>query len=154
MCTRADICWLEFRVISQYIVKYTCSQAHALAFIHAFSQKDVFGFFCSVLTLNFLLTNIQHQSCYGWAMIDWFWILKYLPSLADIVWKRNSHTLQNISTIIIIITFKGAIRDFLRSPHSAANCLQHVRSNGPGTCNTSGAYHVQVPLGTKGQLSY
>ena len=26
--------------------------------------------------------------------------------------------------IIIIIAFKGAIRDFLQSPHSAANCLQ------------------------------
>ena len=34
--------------------------------------------------------------------------------------------------IIIIITFKGAIRDFLQSPHSAANCLQCARSSGPG----------------------
>ena len=33
--------------------------------------------------------------------------------------------------IIIIIAFKGAIRDFLQSPHSAANCLQHARSSGP-----------------------
>ena len=39
----------------------------------------------------------------------------------------------NIIIIIIkIIAFKGAIRDFLQSPHSAANC-QHVRSSGPGT---------------------
>ena len=37
-----------------------------------------------------------------------------------------------IIIIIIIIAFKGAIRDFLQSPHSAANCLQHVRSSGPG----------------------
>ena len=34
--------------------------------------------------------------------------------------------------IIIIIAFKGAIRDFLQSPHSAVNCLQHIRSSGPG----------------------
>ena len=34
--------------------------------------------------------------------------------------------------IIIIIAFQGAIRDFLQSPHSAANCLQHVSSSGPG----------------------
>ena len=34
--------------------------------------------------------------------------------------------------IIIIIAFKGAVRDFLQSPHSAANCLQYVRSSGPG----------------------
>ena len=63
-----------------------------------------------------------------------------------------------IIIIIIITAFKGAIRAFLQSPHSAANCLQHVRSSGPGTCNTSSAYHVQVscyvPLGTKGQFSY
>ena len=39
--------------------------------------------------------------------------------------------------MMIIIAFKGA-------PHSAANCLQHIRSSGPGTCNTAGAYHVQV----------
>ena len=65
--------------------------------------------------------------------------------------------------IIIIIALKGAIRDFLQSPHSAANCLQHARSSGPGaivcksrathpaliTCNMS----CYVPLGTKGQLS-
>ena len=33
----------------------------------------------------------------------------------------------------IIIAFKGAIRDFIQSPDSAENCLQHVRSSGPGT---------------------
>ena len=37
-----------------------------------------------------------------------------------------------IIIIIIIIAFKGAIQDFLQSPHSAANCLQHVRSRGQG----------------------
>ena len=30
---------------------------------------------------------------------------------------------------IVIIAFKGAIRDFLQSPHGTAKCLQHVRSN-------------------------
>ena len=34
--------------------------------------------------------------------------------------------------IIIIIALKGAIRDLLQSPHSAANRLQHVRSSDPG----------------------
>ena len=34
---------------------------------------------------------------------------------------------------IIIIAFKGAIQDFLQSPHSTANCLQHARSSGTGT---------------------
>ena len=34
--------------------------------------------------------------------------------------------------IIIIVALKGVIRDVLQSPHCAANCLQHVRSSGPG----------------------
>ena len=56
------------------------------------------------------------------------------------------------------------IRDFLQSPHSIMNCLQHARSSGPGaivrkphathqaliTCNMS----CCVPLGMKGQLNY
>ena len=37
-----------------------------------------------------------------------------------------------IIIVIIIIALKGAIRDFLQSPHCAANRLQHVRSSGPG----------------------
>ena len=60
---------------------------------------------------------------------------------------------------IIIIAFKGAIRDFLQSPHSRE--LSPTRTlKWPGrnrvqiTCNTSSAYHVQVscyvPFATKG----
>ena len=33
---------------------------------------------------------------------------------------------------LIIIALKGAIRDFLQSPHCAANRLQHARSSGLG----------------------
>ena len=40
--------------------------------------------------------------------------------------------LKIIIIIIIIMAFKGGIRYFLQSPHSAANCLQHVRSSGTG----------------------
>ena len=51
-----------------------------------------------------------------------------------------------IMIIMIIIAFKGAIRDFLQSPHSAANCLQHVRSSGPGTivCKSRATYPVLI----------
>ena len=69
-----------------------------------------------------------------------------------------------IIIIIIIIAFKDAIRDFLQSPHCAANRLQYVRSSGPGaivckSCVThpaliTGNMSRYVPLGTKGQLSY
>ena len=45
----------------------------------------------------------------------------------DLVSGRRSFII-----IIIIFAFKGAIRDLLQSPHSAANCLQHVRSSGLG----------------------
>ena len=34
--------------------------------------------------------------------------------------------------MMIIIVFKGAIRDCLQTPHCAANRLQHVHSSGPG----------------------
>ena len=52
-------------------------------------------------------------------------------------------------TNLILIAFQGTIRDFLQSPHCAANRLQHVRSSGPGAivcksrASTSNAYHVQ-----------
>ena len=50
------------------------------------------------------------------------------PVSAPTIYRQASGTV----IIIIIIAFKGTIRDFLQSPHSAANCLQHVRSSGPG----------------------
>ena len=45
--------------------------------------------------------------------------------------------------ITIIIVFKGAIRDFLRSPHSAANCLQH---SGPGAtvCKSQATHRALI----------
>ena len=50
---------------------------------------------------------------------------------------------------------------FLRSPHCAANSLQHVPSSGPGAikCKSLATHRALiitccVPLGTKGQLSY
>ena len=70
----------------------------------------------------------------------------------------------NSQIIIIIIAFKGAIQDFLQSPHCAKNCRQHVRSNGQGAimCKSRATHRAlimcnmscDVPLGTKGQLSY
>ena len=44
----------------------------------------------------------------------------------------NAASCRIVITIMIIIAFKGAIQDLLQSPHSAANCLQHVHSSGPG----------------------
>ena len=47
--------------------------------------------------------------------------------------------------VVIVIAFQGAVRDFLQSPHCAANCLQHIRSSGLGAimCNTLSTYHKQ-----------
>ena len=71
---------------------------------------------------------------------------------------------QELIPALIIIAFKGAIRDFLQSPHCAVNRLQHVRSSGPGAivCKSCATHRAlitcnmlcYVPLGTKGQLSY
>ena len=35
--------------------------------------------------------------------------------------------------VMMMIAFKGTVRDFLRSSHCAANCPQHVRSSCKGT---------------------
>ena len=50
--------------------------------------------------------------------------------------KGKAKSMINIAIkiiIIIIIAFKGAIRDLSQYPHCAANRLQHVRSSGPCT---------------------
>ena len=52
-------------------------------------------------------------------------------SFPNVFWSPGGRS-NTLIIIIIIIAFKGGIRDFLQSPHSAANCLQHVRSSGPG----------------------
>ena len=53
---------------------------------------------------------------------------------------------QQAPIIIIIIAFKGAIRDFLQSPCSATNCLQHIRSSGPGAvvCKSRAAHQALI----------
>ena len=63
--------------------------------------------------------------------------------------------------IIIMTAFKGADQDILlQSPQCASNCLQNVRSSGPGVivckaCATHRAFITcNMSLGTKGQLSY
>ena len=68
-----------------------------------------------------------------------------------------------IIIITIIIAFKGVIQDLLQFPLCASNCLQHIRSNGPGAfmCKARATHRAlitcsmsrYVPRGTKGQLS-
>ena len=55
------------------------------------------------------------------------------PSLLMIIITTTTTTTTTTTIIIIIIiVLKGANRDFLQSPHCAANRLQHIRSSGPG----------------------
>ena len=67
------------------------------------------------------------------------------------------------SNSVIIIAFKGAIRDFFTISSLRANRLQHVRSIGPGAVASNSRATLRaliacnmcyVPCGTKGQLSY
>ena len=57
--------------------------------------------------------------------------------------------------IIIIITLKSAIQDFLQSPQCAANFLQHVRSSGQGTSCANHVQHIgtHITYNTLGRLS-
>ena len=57
--------------------------------------------------------------------------------------SNGSANLVGVVIMIIIIAFKGAIRDFLQSPHSAANCLQYVCSSGPGAKCANHAQHIE-----------
>ena len=72
------------------------------------------------LICNFYLSVAAHEivQIHFWDTLACCW---------DVKQPTNNHII-----IIIIIAFKGAIWDFLQSPDSAANCLQHIRSSGPG----------------------
>ena len=113
------------------------------------------------------------------------WSIMFETSAASIAFRRNwtersvwtipplfafltpGDNIIIIIIIIIIIAFKGAIRNLKKkkkSPHCAANCLQDVRSSGPGAfvCKSRARHRAlitcdmscHVPRGTKGQLSY
>ena len=58
-------------------------------------------------------------------------ICNQVKGYVDLITCNAEAVNEFLIIIIIIITFKGAIRDFLQS-HSAVFCLQHVRSSGPG----------------------
>ena len=82
--------------------------------------------FCSILFCSILFCSVLFYSILGCVrpLQD---EAPHLPlSFAILV-----HAAPCCPTIIIIV-FKGAIRDFLQSPHSAANRLRHVRSSGLG----------------------
>ena len=83
--------------------------------------------------LNIFLTKQLQVSCRP--------RIKYFGLPISVAWPvyrnvNDEETSFGISLkgmyIVIIIAFKGAIRDFLQSLHGAANRLQHVRSSGPG----------------------
>ena len=56
--------------------------------------------------------------------------------------------------IIIIMAFKGAIQDFLQSPHSAANCLQHICTKGLGTIMCKSRATHQALITCKCHVTY
>ena len=76
----------------------------------------------------------------------------------------DSYMIIIMMIMMMIIAFTGANRDFIQSPHCAANCLHHVRSSGPGAivCKSRATHRAlitcnmpcYVPRGTKEQLSY
>ena len=68
--------------------------------------------------------------------------VKAVTSLKSGERKGDKHTHELLVTIIAL---KGAIRDFGRSPHCTANCLQRVRSRVPGaTVCKSRATHREL----------
>ena len=98
------------------------------------------------LVLQFLSQCGSTYNCLSRSVPD---IHKYVTGT-----KTNQPTNQLIIIIIIImmmmmmmmIAFKGAVRDPLQSPHCAANCLQHVRSSGPGAtvCKSRATHRAPI----------
>ena len=84
------------------------------------------------------IASVRGFSCFRYAWGIWVgrvseMLMKAFPHHNFVGLAKTVLSTRNlIIIIIIIIAFKGAIRDFLQSPHSAANCLQHIRSSGPG----------------------
>ena len=82
--------------------------------------------------------------------------------LKPLCFRTNRKILTSLSPSIRKIELKGAIRDFLQSPHCAANCFQHARSSAPAQSCANHVQHTEhssretcrVPLGKKRQLSY
>ena len=78
--------------------------------------------------------------------------------------KIKSEVLLLLLLIITLITFKGAVQDFLQCLHCAANRVQHICSSGLGkiVCKSCATHQMLITCnmlcyvlsGTKGQLSY
>ena len=108
---------------------------------------DFFMYWMSKITEIYCMDNVIEMHCVKTIV----YCMENITVMYCMIWPRNTYKQKyqaeyndNI-IIIIIIAFKGAIRDFLQSPHSAANCLQHVRSSGPGaTVCKSRATHVAL----------
>ena len=92
------------------------------------------GIICKEMVWVAWLTNGSARDCVYFFFFFFFSDRKPCRSDLQSGWchKTSRPVEVLIIIIIIIIAFKGAIRDFLQSPHSAANRLQHVRSSGPG----------------------
>ena len=68
----------------------------------------------------------------GWCMLGVFLSVAFTRLHLSVCGSLVLRMWLVLPSFVIIIAFKGAIRDFLQSPHSAANCLQHIHSSGPG----------------------
>ena len=117
--------------------------------------------FLHIFVRNHSLFSCQGKACACFRV--WFCFI-YLSERKVLIFVPN-HCLSICEVItMIMIAFKGVIRDFLQSPHCAASCLQHVRSSGTGAvvCKSHATHRAlimcnmlcYVPCGMKGQLSY
>ena len=96
------------------------------------------------LCLRWVITSLQRRENGCWCCHISV-ICNVTEFCLDLVWVKQGWGTRAHYNIMIIIAFKGAIQDFLQSPHCAVNCLQHV----PGAIlcksrpNTLCAYHMQ-----------
>ena len=103
----------------------------------------------AALTHRLLHCTVQWwlSVCWGFPSTLWLGFCTFPASrVTPVNIDEDSNACAQLIIIIIIIAFKGAIQDFLQSPHSAANCLQHIRSSGPGAivCKSRATHRAHI----------
>ena len=148
-----------------YIYIYTHTHTHTYTHIHTHTYICFSYFLClksTKITLTFVCVNKWNNGHYGHACVILGPVLLSLGAAkCQVLVLYGKHSTQLtaqlqiiiiIVLVIIIVIFKGAIWDFLQSPHCAVNRHLTRTLKWPGSnlvqikCSTSSGFHVQLVL--------
>ena len=127
-CVHSCLLWCLCMLACKHIHMCVCVCVCVCACMCVCARMCVCVCVCAPMCRSTWWRAAQQRSLW-WCYISYTTSSFAASSASPTLWRP--HTGRRL-IIIIIIAFKGAFRDFIQSPHSAANCLQHVRSSGPG----------------------